>query len=89
MLGLKFLSSTLELAANLFPSRLAFSTESTIDLLRSIKDGIEEGLKFLFIDPIRDQKYLLPLVELRIWLLIFWLNKYLSLGITELQWLLL
>ena len=61
MLGLKFLSSTLELAANLFPSKLAFSTESTIDLpLRSIKNRIEEGLKLLFIDPIRDQKSLLP-----------------------------
>ena len=67
MLGLKFLSSNLKLTANLFPNRLAFSTESTIHLpLRSIKDGIEEGLKLLFMDPIRDQQFLLLLVEPRI-----------------------
>ena len=32
LLGLKFLSSTLKLDANLFPNRLAFSTETTTDL---------------------------------------------------------
>ena len=42
LLGLKFLSSTLKLDANLFPNRLAFSTETTTDLpLRWIKDGIK------------------------------------------------
>ena len=50
MLGLKFISSTLELASNLFSYRLTFSTDSTTDLpLRSIKDGIEEGLKLYYI----------------------------------------